>query len=233
MKAYLKIGNSQTVLVRESHRTALRFDTSSVRVSEMKKHLKAVHELWVVSVVPSLSLKLKKSFQQIWNEIEISDLDVRFAYRKGLGLDRKLNLYAAKNLFRTSKPLLVIDMGTAITVDLMDQRKRHRGGWILPGPSVSFRALHEQTALLPLAKIREQDQKISFGRSTRECLAVGQIQFLHATILQAKHQAKEVFGESPKIILTGGWSNLINFEKIWVKPELWKEAIRHFVGCRY
>jgi len=62
-----------------------------------------------------------------------------------LGVDRWVALIGARQLFPDSA-LCVIDVGTALTVDLLDERGRHRGGAIIPGPALMAASLIRQTA---------------------------------------------------------------------------------------
>lgn len=61
-------------------------------------------------------------------------LPVAAAY-SGLGVDRWLALQPA--WVELQRSLMVVDCGTATTIDLVDRAGRHRGGWILPGPETA------------------------------------------------------------------------------------------------
>jgi type III pantothenate kinase len=67
-----------------------------------------------------------------------------------VGTDRLLAALAAKEL--RGAPCIVVSAGTAITVDLVDAQGCFAGGAIAPGFHLAARALHEQTALLPLVE---------------------------------------------------------------------------------
>ena len=72
-----------------------------------------------------------------------------------VGVDRLLDALAANRLRTPGRPAVVVDAGSAITVDLVDASGAFLGGAILPGIAMSARALHEFTDLLPLIDMTE------------------------------------------------------------------------------
>jgi type III pantothenate kinase len=72
-----------------------------------------------------------------------------------VGIDRLLDAVAANRLRHPAAPAVVVDVGTAITVDLVAADGSFQGGAILPGIAMSARALHAFTDLLPLVDVRE------------------------------------------------------------------------------
>ena len=72
-----------------------------------------------------------------------------------VGVDRLLDALAAKRLCRPGQPTIVVDVGTAVTVDLLSPAGAFMGGAILPGMAMSARALHECTEQLPLVDVSQ------------------------------------------------------------------------------
>ncbi|MVM32649.1 type III pantothenate kinase [Spirosoma sp. HMF4905] len=68
-----------------------------------------------------------------------------------LGADRVAAAVGAMTLF-PNQDCLILDLGTCLTADLIDQQAVFQGGLISPGLHMRFRAMHEQTARLPLVK---------------------------------------------------------------------------------
>lgn len=99
-------------------------------------------------------------------------LGVRAAYAElaNLGVDRWLAMIAAYNEFKSS--CLVIDAGTAITIDVLAGDGQHLGGMIAPGFNLVGGALYSNTA-----KVRFDDVSFrpssSLGKSTEECVSLG------------------------------------------------------------
>ena len=75
-----------------------------------------------------------------------------------VGLDRLANALAADRLRAAERGAIVVDLGSAITVDVVSPDGAFLGGAILPGIAMSARALHEFTDLLPLEPMSELAQ---------------------------------------------------------------------------
>ncbi len=67
--------------------------------------------------------------------------------------------------------VLIVDFGTAVTVDLVTADRTYRGGCISPGVEMRFRALHDYTACLPRCRASEVEQLV--GRTTEEAVVHG------------------------------------------------------------
>lgn len=121
-----------------------------------------------------------------------------------VGIDRLVNAVAANSLREPSRGAIVIDIGSAITVDAVGVKGEFLGGAILPGIGMSARALHEFTDLLPLSEMTElHDAPEPLGTNTISALrsglfwgAVGAMRELTARL------AARV--SDPQLFLTGG-----------------------------
>lgn len=119
-----------------------------------------------------------------------------------LGVDRWLAMIAAKQQF-DNQDLLIIDAGTAVTIDWLDQQGNHQGGWILPGITLQQQAVVSNTA--KVVKSDDFSAKLLPANTTISALQNGCL----AAVVGAIHMAwrtKPVH----KIILTGGDSNLLS-----------------------
>lgn len=136
-----------------------------------------------------------------------------------VGLDRLLNAVAANALRPSIKPAIVVDSGTATTVNYISQSGTFCGGAILPGLEMSAKALNYYTAALPLLPVQDLggDVPIAPGRNTREAirngLFWGQVGAIRELVQQICHHRRlpppDFNGEressdSPWMILTGG-----------------------------
>jgi type III pantothenate kinase len=115
---------------------------------------------WAVSGVhPShrdaLAAWARQRGDPVWLLESASQLPLRVALPcpDKVGIDRLLNAVAAKGRVQRSVPLLLIDAGTAVTVDWIDDSGRFQGGAILPGFRLMAQALHDHTALLPPVEV--------------------------------------------------------------------------------
>lgn len=121
-----------------------------------------------------------------------------------LGLDRWLAVVAAFNL--SDGPCLVIDLGTAVTVDLVARGGKHLGGYIAPGLALlrgqllahTRRIRYDQTAA------GRETEVLSPGRSTSEAVERGCLLMLRSYISSQLASAASFLGDEFTIYLTGG-----------------------------
>jgi type III pantothenate kinase len=85
-------------------------------------------------------------------QLDLADLPLKIdvPLRVRVGMDRLVNAVAANQMRDSKRPAIVVDLGSANTVDLVSAQGAFLGGAILPGIAMSARALHESTNLLPL-----------------------------------------------------------------------------------
>ena len=122
-----------------------------------------------------------------------------------VGIDRLLNAVATNRLRQPKRPTIVIDMGTACTVDLISSDGAFEGGAILPGSTLSAAALRSGTATLPeLAAESFDSPPAVVGKSTQAAISAGlywgMVGAVHELVDRIAHQCKE----PPQVFLTGG-----------------------------
>jgi type III pantothenate kinase len=107
---------------------------------------------------------------------------------------------------RRGRPVCVVDVGTAMTIDLVDAGGRHHGGAIVPGPALMVSSLLRETGgIRRRAAGRRAARAASlFARSTREALDAGARHAVAALIDRARLEARAVAGRPPLLLLTGG-----------------------------
>jgi len=88
-----------------------------------------------------------------------------------LGVDRWLAMLGARQLHRDN--LLVVDAGTALTLDLLDQNQQHRGGWIVPGLQLAQQALFQQTQRVNPYQDEDDASHAGPGQDTLSCVSSG------------------------------------------------------------
>ena len=120
-----------------------------------------------------------------------------------VGVDRLLDAVAANCIRSPGLPAVVVDVGSAITVDLVSAEGAFQGGAILPGISMSARALHEFTDLLPLVDMSELTQPPpALGTATVLAMQSGLFWGAVGSVRQLAHQLTG--GRESQIFLTGG-----------------------------
>ncbi len=107
-------------------------------------------------------------------------------------------------------PLVVVDAGTATTVDVVDEG-RFLGGPILPGPELLRRAMDSGTAQLPDVELTWPGRAIS--RTTAEAVGAGIMLGFVDAVRGLLLRVVDELGRQPTVVVTGGWSELL-MEKI-------------------
>ncbi len=122
-----------------------------------------------------------------------------------LGIDRWLALAAA--YAETGRACCVIDIGTAMTVDLCDERGQHQGGLIAPGPLAMARALKRDTSLPAAAE--NLPQTLAWAKDTEDALQYGA---LHAVcgLIERSFRLGRLRHGCDKVLLTGGAAAMIS-----------------------
>lgn len=125
-----------------------------------------------------------------------------------VGIDRLLNGIAVNALRTVNRPVVVVDSGTATTVDVVTATGTFAGGAILPGLALSARVLHEYTALLPLVSVAELGEQVppSLGRNTREAIRSG---LFWGQLGAVKELIQRQAGEDANVFVTGGGGALL------------------------
>jgi type III pantothenate kinase len=103
--------------------------------------------------------------------------------------------------------IVVADFGTAVTIDIVDDRGVFLGGVICPGFEISARALNESTAQLPLVEVGRP--KLPWGRNTADAINCGLYYSAIATLQEIIRRYAEKIGRWPQTVLTGSAAELI------------------------
>lgn len=104
-------------------------------------------------------------------------------------------------------PLMIIDMGTATTISVIDQNRTYIGGCICPGVRISAEALSSGTALLP--GINLDAPKRAIGRNTIDCMQSGIMLGAAAMLDGLIDRMEEELGQSATVVATGGISKFV------------------------
>ena len=121
-----------------------------------------------------------------------------------LGIDRLISGYAAS--LHTSGPLIVVDAGSAITVDFVSRQHRFEGGAILPGLAMQFASLARGTACLPLLQHSGKQPEVP-AKNTEDAILSGVLMGAAAAIdrlIVSSCDHAELTSADVPIFLTGG-----------------------------
>lgn len=136
-----------------------------------------------------------------------------------VGADRLLDAAAAYD--KLKQACIVIDAGTAVTVDFVDGQGTFHGGAILPGAQMMLNAMHEHTAALPEIEFAPPNE--TFGHSTAQAMLTGVFHGIRGAVRELIEKYAEQYGAYPHIIATGGNAKALfeNYELIeTIVPEL-------------
>lgn len=144
------------------------------------------------------------------SQAECSGVTNVYAEPARLGVDRWLAMLAAYDRVKRlpgKVGAVVIDAGTALTIDYVDAEGRHVGGYILPGLRLSEQALLRDTKRVLFTE--PVDPAIAPGRSTAQAVRHGGYFAAVAIIKQAVQQAEALVGPDFKAMITGGDAELL------------------------
>jgi type III pantothenate kinase len=137
----------------------------------------------------------------------LSDIGIPVLYDhiSEVGADRLVNAVAGIDLFGC--PLLIVDFGTAITIDALSSRGEYLGGSIAPGLMVSMEALFGKAAKLPKVSFDLPESVI--GRNTRDSMQSGFLYGFAGMVDSLVERIRKELGEKVKVIATGGQAEVI------------------------
>ncbi|MCP3902839.1 MAG: type III pantothenate kinase [Planctomycetes bacterium] len=122
------------------------------------------------------------------------------------GTDRLLNAAAAFRHVRQA--CIIVDAGTAVTVDFVDGEGTFHGGAIAPGARMQLDALHRGTSALPDVAFR-RPEGTGFGRSTAEAMLRGVFVGIRGMVWKLVEEYAETYGAYPMVIATGGDAEIL------------------------
>lgn len=182
-----------------------------------------VEDIIISSVVPNLMHSLPNMCSRYFKKNPMvigpgvkTGMNIKYDNPKEVGADRIVNAVAAYEKY--GGPLIIVDLGTAITFCCVNNEGEYLGGAIAPGIRISSDALFLRTAKLPKVEITKPEKVI--GKNTissiQSGLVYGYIGMIDY-ILEKMIEEMDVNLTEIKIIATGGFSNLIARESKYIK----------------
>lgn len=166
----------------------------------------------ISSVVPEVNMALNSAMYALCGKEPlfvtldtITGLQIEGSQPQQLGSDVVVGCVAAME--RYPLPLVVIDIGTATTISVVNKSRCYVGGMILPGPRLLAQALSTSTALLPEVCI--EPPKNFLGQTTEERIKSGIVYGSAAMLEGALQRIEAVIGEKPTVVTTGGFASLV------------------------
>jgi type III pantothenate kinase len=145
-----------------------------------------------------------------------------------VGIDRLAAAAAANRLRSPGRPAVVVDCGTAVTVDLLSEKGVYLGGAILPGAPLMAKALADGTSKLPQIAALERGMPPAMpGTATAEAIAVGIGWGFRGAVSRLVAEGRRALKGDAEVVLTGGWRSAVREEFPGVKemPDLVLEGV--------
>ncbi len=166
----------------------------------------------ISSVVPSVVNTVRESIRKLFGVDPMiagpgvkTGLNILIDNPKQLGSDQAVDAVAAINQYPV--PLIIIDMGTATTVSVVDRNKNYIGGLIMTGMGVATDALITRTAQLP--KINFEAPENIIGTNTIDCMKSGMLYSNACALDGIIDRIEEQIGEQCTVVATGGLAELV------------------------
>lgn len=141
-------------------------------------------------------------FMMFTNQVSVP-IENLYATPKTLGCDRLAAAVGANALYPDSN-VLIVDFGTAITIDFVNSQNQYLGGNISPGAGLRFRALHEYTNSLPLLSFSDEVELI--GDTTQSAIINGVINGVVFEVEGYISEFEKKYNDL-RVIFTGGDGN--------------------------
>jgi type III pantothenate kinase len=220
-----KAGRIKSVVIIDTDAKVNKIKAVVARI--LKAHI--ISRAVICSVVPKASKKLEGILKKtVLVDVIGRDIMVpiknRYKNPKQVGQDRLVGAYGAMKIYGC--PLIVVDLGTAITFDVISSKGEYLGGAIVPGLRLSAESLFLKTALLP--RIEIQAPRHIIGKTTQESmlsglfygygsLCKGMIDLLSVSLRGTSKASDEgphtghsqELAISVKVIMTGGHTHLM------------------------
>ncbi len=202
--------------------------------SFMGLHISETDSVIIASVVPTVMYTLINAIRKyvgVKPLVVNRDIDTglvnKYDNPKEVGVDRLVNAVAAVKRFGT--PLIIIDIGTAMTFDVIDKEGAYLGGAIFPGIKVAMEALFQKTSKLPRVDIVRPAKAI--GTNTVMSMQSGAVRGYAGAIEGTVKEMREEIegGEHCRVIATGGMGRMMKQYCSCitdVAPELTLEGLR-------
>lgn len=171
-----------------------------------------IEDAIISSVVPSVAVSIANAVSKLFHIVPLmlgpgvkTGLNIKIDNPAQLGADLVAGAVGALEAY--TMPCVVIDMGTASTVSVLDRNGTFLGGAIAAGVRLTLKALTENTAQLPAIPI--EAPKSVIGANTVECMQSGLVFGTAAMLDGLLQRIEEELGETPTVVATGGLSKQI------------------------
>ena len=175
-------------------------------------HLEEISDCIIASVVPPVFNSVRTGVVKVIGKQPMvvgpglkTGLNIRMDVPGQVGSDRIVAAVAA--LAEYPAPLILMDLGTATTIEVVDKDSSYIGGVIFPGVKLSLEALTSRAAQLPGISL-DQPKKV-IGKNTVDCMRSGMMYGTAAMIDGLVDRIEEELGHKSTLIATGGMAQFV------------------------
>jgi type III pantothenate kinase len=166
-------------------------------------------EVWLASVVPAATAILTELCAAHDIKLTVASaanvpIATRVSSPANVGADRLIGAFAAGLLY--GRPAIVVDLGTATTLDVVAPDGAFLGGAIAPGLGMGLEALAERTAQLPRVPLEMPERAI--GQDTASAIQSGAMLGYFGLVKELVRRITAELGTKPTVVVTGGLSAL-------------------------
>ena len=197
-----------------------------------------IEDTIISSVVPDIMYNWQSCNRKLFGKDPLivdykTDTGIKLAYDspREVGADRIVDSVAVYNKY--GGPSIIVDMGTAITFDVITEDGSYLGGSIAPGLKIAQDGLFGSTAQLPKIELREPDTAIATNTtdSMNAGIVFGYISMIDGLVEQIMRELHEDYKvkDDINVIATGGYSELISVESKYIniiEPDLMLDGLR-------
>lgn len=197
-------------LATDSKTTADQYAIEMKNVLDLHKcNHKDIEDCIIASVVPTVGTAVKSAVSFLCDIVPLelgpgikTGLNIKIDNPAQLGADLVAGAVGAINEY--TLPCIVIDMGTATTISVIDENATYMGGVIAAGVRLTLKALTENTAALPSVSIKAPHSVI--GTNTVDCMRSGLVYGTASMLDGLIEQISARLGKTPTVVATGGLS---------------------------
>ncbi len=132
-------------------------------------------------------------------------IENRYNNPREVGADRLVNAVSAVRVY--GKPLIIVDIGTAITFDAIDSEGAYQGGVIFPGIKISMEALFLKASKLPRVDIDRPEKAI--GKTTVQSMQSGAVRGYVGALTGIITDIQKELGGGARVVATGGMGRMM------------------------
>ena len=227
MRLLIDIGNTHTTLgvwTNSNLKNVITVETKNFSRALLKIKNKPINEIFLTSVVAKNILsKVKKT---LIKEIPAKIIEIKSSSKllnvtngydspRKLGNDRWVSIVGLFSLYK--KPLYIVDCGTAISIDCVNNKGNHIGGFIMSGTKGYSRSFVDANNLknIKLANLKS-NTKFKPAKTTEKAISDGYVLMVISAIEKSYDNFSKQIGKKPLLVISGGYGQFIS-KKLSIK----------------